>query len=652
MTEPLANWTLFRLLACLAIVVVPHFRTLPVWASVLVTIMLAWRGLAAVFHWRMPSAWLRGALAIAAFVALYLSYGKMNSQEAGAGLLVVMVAFKLTEMSRVRDCSLVLMLSYFILVTHFLVSQEIGTAVYVFGSVVLVTALLLEISHPQGPLAAKITIKNAAVLVAQAVPLMLLMFVLFPRIPGPLWGIPHDQSRGRTGLSNSMEPGSISKLGLSDEVAMRVTFLDKAPDPKQRYWRGPIFWTFDGRGWNPGQESAQTPDGEVEPLGPAIRQEVMLEPHSQNWLLALDLPMQGPPGSSHDNAQQLLSSKPILERQLYQVTSYTQYRYQTELPKELRARALQMPRFGNLRLRELAEQWRETERDDRSVVDAALGMFNREDFYYTLEPPLLTKTSSMDDFLFNTRRGFCEHYAGAFTLLMRAAGIPARIVTGYQGGEYNAAGGYFIIRQSDAHAWSEVWLPDEGWVRIDPTAAVAPQRIESGLASALSEEEAGALRRGSNDVYLIYQLEAYWDWTNAVWNRSILAYGPELQQRFLERFGIRDWYQMTLALTIFVVSFLAILGGILLWQARPQLANDPALREWERFCRTLARHKLARHAYEGPCDYAQRACLERPDLAADVARISGLYIRLRYIGSDNDAETLRQLKDSVRSFKP
>ncbi len=651
MTEPLANWTLFRLLACLAIVIVPHFQSLPVWASVLVSVMLVWRGLVAIFHWRMPSVWVRGTLAIAAFIALFLSYGRMNSQEAGAGLLVVMVAFKLTEMVKVRDCSLVLMLSYFILITHFLASQEIVTAVYVFGSVILVTALLLEISHPQGPLSARITLRHASVLVAQAVPLMLLMFVLFPRIPGPLWGIPHEESRGRTGLSNSMEPGSISKLGLSDEVALRVTFLDERPKPSQRYWRGPSFWTFDGKGWHPGNETQQASATRIAPEGMAIRQEIMLEPHKHNWLIALDLPVEGPPGSTHDNAHQLISDKPVLERKLYQVTSYTDYRYQPELSPDLRARALQLPGFGNKRLRELAQQWRQSEPTDRDIVNAALRMFNSEDFFYTLEPPLLSNTSGMDDFLFNTRRGFCEHYASAFTLLMRAAGIPARVVTGYQGGEYNEAGNYFIVRQSDAHAWSEVWLQGDGWVRIDPTAAVAPERIESGLAAALSEGEASTVP-GSSNIYLIYQLEAYWDWTNAVWNRSILAYGPELQQRFLERFGIRDWYQMTLVLTISVVGFLAILGGILLWQARKQIADDPVVREWGRFCSILARHKLPRLPHEGPRDFAQRATRARPDLAPEITRISGLYVKLRYSDTDFDIENLRRLKHAVRRFKP
>ncbi|MGH8561645.1 MAG: transglutaminase TgpA family protein, partial [Nevskiales bacterium] len=407
---------------------------------------------------------------------------------------------------------------------------------------------------------------------------------------------------------------------------------------------------YDGNSWDVGSEQARVTGAPIESLASGIRQEIMLEAHDQNWLLALDLPVQGPPQSTHNSGLQLLSDKSIRDRVLYQVLSYPRYRAQTDLPDGLRWRALQMPRFGNPRLRELAAQWHEQAPDDRAVVNSALRLFNQENFVYTLEPPLLAQASAMDDFLFNTRRGFCEHYASAFTLLMRAAGIPARVVTGYLGGELSAAGGHFTVRQSDAHAWSEVWLPGEGWVRVDPTAAVAPERIESGLAASLPENEAAMVRRAS-DIYWVYWLEDYWEWTNAVWNRSILAYGPELQQKFLERFGIRDWYRMTLVLTIFVVGFLAVLGAVLLWQARPHGPDDPAAREWERFCRALARRELPRLPHEGPRDYAQRISRARPDLVAEVARISGLYIGLRYAGVD-DAAALQKLKENVRRFRP
>ncbi|HXG28639.1 MAG TPA: DUF3488 and transglutaminase-like domain-containing protein [Nevskiales bacterium] len=647
----LPNWTLLRLLACLAVVILPHFQRLPVWASVLVTAVLVWRGLAALRRWPLPPAWLRSILAFAAFAGLFLSYGRINSSEAGAGLLVVMVALKLTEMNRLRDCAIVLMLAYFILVTHFLASQEIGTTAYVFASAWLVTALLLEASHPQGPLPPRATLREGATLLLQAVPLMLLMFVLFPRIPGPLWGVPADTHSARMGLSGSMEPGTISQLSRSDEIAFRVVFLDPVPPPNQRYWRGPVLWNYDGRAWGAGHETpAATALPAPQSLGGGVRQEIMLEPHDQNWLLALDLPAQGPPQSIQGSGYQLLSSRPLRERQLYQVLSYPRYRLQPELPEPTRQRALQLPRYGNARLRALAQEWRARSRSDRDVVNAALRMFNQEAFVYTLQPPLLSRTSAMDDFLFNTRRGFCEHYASAFTLLMRAAGIPARVVTGYLGGELNAAGGHFTVRQSDAHAWSEVWLPGEGWVRVDPTAAVAPQRVESGLAAALPDSEAALVRRGS-DIYWVYQLESYWEWTNAIWNRSILAYGPELQQQFLERFGIRDWYRMTLVLTALVVGFLALLGAVLLWQARPRGIDDPALREWARVGRALARRNLPRLPHEGPRDYAERVARARPDLAADMDRISGLYIGLRYAGVD-DRAALRQLRDYARRFKP
>lgn len=648
MNEPLAPWTLFRLLACLAVVVLPHFQRLPVWASVLVTVMIIWRGLVSLRHWPFPSAGLRALLAFSAFVGLFLSYGKINSQEAGAGLLVVMVAFKLTEMDKLRDCTIVLMLSYFILITHFLASQEIGTAVYVFGAAVLVTAILLEVSHPQGPLSPRVTLRSAASLLGQAVPLMLLMFVLFPRIPGPIWGIPGSSNEARMGLSNSMQPGTVSQLTRSDEIAFRVSFQGAPPPAKLRYWRGPVFWHYNGETWNEGDGHQLPPT--LEAIGTGIRHEVMLEPHNEHWMLALDMPAMGPSGSIYNSAQQLLNRKKIRERVLYQVTSHTDYRLQALLPEPIRERALQTPRFGNPQLRELAESWRANAQGEQAIINRALQMFRNEPFSYTLNPPTLSQASSMDDFLFNTKSGFCEHYASAFTLLMRAAGIPARVVTGYLGGEFNSAGGHLVVRQSDAHAWSEVWLEGRGWVRVDPTAAVAPERIQSGLAASLPESEANLVRRDS-DIYWAYQLEDYWEWTNVIWNRAILAYGPELQRQFLERFGIRDWTQMALALTIFVVAFLGILGAVLLWQTRPHGSDDPAVKEWERFCLTLARLNLPRLPHEGPRDYATRICQVRPDLVTDVTRISGLYIGLRY-ADRSEADTLSRLRRDVRKFRP
>jgi hypothetical protein len=286
------------------------------------------------------------------------------------------------------------------------------------------------------------------------------------------------------------------------------------------------------------------------------------------------------------------------------------------------------------------------------IVNNAIWMFRREEFFYTLEPGELNGPHLVDEFLFESRRGFCEHYAGAFVVLMRAAGLPARVVTGYQGATFNEAGGYHLILQSDAHAWAEVWIQGRGWLRIDPTGAVAPMRIESGLTAALSPAERAsipfALRNAGG---ALYQLRMRWDWVNATWNRLVLAYGPDLQQEFLSRFGIGSWYRMTLVLTAVLVAFLSVLGVYLLWQARPAAAADPVLREWRRFCSRLARKDLRRQAHEGPRDFARRAGQARPDLATDIGAIADLYIGLRY-RADPEPARVRVFAQKVRRFRP
>jgi transglutaminase-like putative cysteine protease len=384
--------------------------------------------------------------------------------------------------------------------------------------------------------------------------------------------------------------------------------------------------------------------------GPLINYDVTLEPHGQRWLLALDMPIEVPEGSYRAAGFVLIYRKPIMDRMLYKVASAPDYRIQPRLWPRIRVQSLQLPQGLNPRTRELAERWRSEEPDDAAIARRALRLFQEQEFTYTLNPPLLG-IHSVDDFLFETRKGFCEHYASAFTMLMRAAGVPSRVVTGYQGGELNQAGDYYIIRQSDAHAWSEIWLENLGWVRIDPTSVIVPARIELGLAAALSPAERASLpfaaRRDRNPLY---QLQLRWDRINAGWNRWILAYGPELQQQFLSRFGLPDWYRMTLALTVVIVTFLTVLGIVLLWQARPVTSSDPYLKLWQAFCRRLEKLNLARLPYEGPRDFAERASRTRPDLAEEIAAVSDMYISLRYAGV-NDPTLAKSFALRVRRFR-
>ena len=292
--------------------------------------------------------------------------------------------------------------------------------------------------------------------------------------------------------------------------------------------------------------------------------------------------------------------------------------------------------------------WKAQDDAPQAIIAAALQHFANQPFHYTLRPPLLMNQHSIDQFVFETRRGFCEHYASAFTFMMRAAGIPARVVTGYQGAERN--GDYYIVRQSDAHAWSEVWLEGRGWVRIAPTAAVAPERVELGLGGALpaSEPIPGLARLGRGTLV---QLQLRWDQVNAAWNRWVLAYGPELQQNIMSALGMPGLRALLITLTVLTLSSLLIINLLVARAHQSELERDPVQRIWRRFLGKLKRAGLAPQLHEGPIDLSQRVARERPQLADDAQRISQLYVHLRYASRQTDPVLLKRFRQRVRQFR-
>lgn len=641
--------TLLRLLAVLMLVLAPHFVRLPYWETAAVLAVVAWRAWAARRHFVMPGKLIRAALALAAFAAVYASYGRINGQHAGVALLVVMVALKLTEMDQRRDVMVMVFLLYFLCTTHFLFSQELWTLAYLLLAAIAITALLIEANHAGEPLPLKVSLRRGGGLIAQALPLMLLMFVLFPRVPAPLWGLPSDAGAGRSGLSDRMAPGDIAALILSDQLAFRVKFDGAAPPQNQLYWRGPVFWDFDGREWSEGGPRYDAPYP-VELQGLATDYEVTLEANRTTWLFALDAIDQSqlPPHTLVTTDGRLLAEKTVRERMLYRASSHLNYRAQAVLPGYARSMALRLPSKRNPRTVALAQQWRQAGLDDRGVMNAALSMYRKQPFFYTLKPSAIDSRDPVDQFLFDTRKGFCEHYASSFTTLMRAAGIPARVVTGYQGGARNSIGDYYTVRQSDAHAWSEIWLAGAGWVRVDPTAAVAPDRIEKNLESALGASESlpFALRRSSSQLFV--QLEARWDWVNAQWNRLVLAYGSDLQQEFLSHFGLSGWRDLMLAMIVALSLVIGLFGLIALRRALPVRNTDEALRLWRKATAKLARAGLLQKPHEGPEHFAMRVAAKQPEWAAAMQRLLAAYLASRYAAQ---AATV-DLKAAVRAFKP
>ncbi|HEX6736559.1 MAG TPA: DUF3488 and transglutaminase-like domain-containing protein, partial [Azonexus sp.] len=460
-----------------AVTVAPHFAHQPVWLSAFAGLSFVW---AAWLWWsdrRLPGRWLLMLVVAGGCAAIFAEFRSLFGRDAGVALLVMLMALKLLELKSRRDAVVVVTLGYFLLLTHYFYSQSIATGLWLLAALWLLTAALIRVhgGHAATPVG---TLRHAALLAGQALPFMLVLYLLFPRVAGPLWGLPQDAHAGRTGLSETMAPGNIANLARSGEIAFRVLF-DGTPPPRDRlYWRGPVLEDFDGTSWRP--YSGTTPRARLEFLGPPLAYETTLEGHNRRWLLALDAPAAQPADTVLSGTLTANARQPISHRQRFRFAAGLDYRFNAEESPPVLARNLLLPPGRNPRTIELARGWKTAGSSPQALIDRALALFASQ-FFYTLQPPLLGE-NSVDDFLFTTRRGFCEHYAAAFVVLMRAAGVPARVVTGYQGGERNPVDGYLVVRQSDAHAWAEVWLADRGWVRVDPTAAVSPARIETGLA--------------------------------------------------------------------------------------------------------------------------------------------------------------------------
>lgn len=678
------------LLASLTLVMAPHVPRLPVWVPFLCAAIILWR---LFLTWRnlpLPPRWLLMLLAFSAIGGIFLSYGTIFGRDTSVTLLIVLTAMKLMETRSPRDAMVAVFLGYFIVITNFLYSQTIPTALYMLVVVVVITATLIGFNHMSSPPKTMARLRLAGILLGQAVPLMIILFIFFPRVQGPLWGLPQESSTGVSGLSDTMTPGSISKLILSDAVAFRVNFYGDIPQPKQLYWRGPVLWKFDGKTWSPGRadslpqsdslREARQGSASVEQVsghgtsaepkypydslqyetqGRPVQYAVTLEPHNNHWLFALDMPASLPPESTASGDYQVLSRAPVKSRIRYEMSSHLNYRAGLDADEEELGRALQLPPAvkvetaqgsnpDNPRARALAASWRRDLGNDEAIVRAALALFHNQQFFYTLLPPLL-KDNPVDEFLFDTRQGFCEHYSSSFAFLMRAAGIPARVVTGYQGGEVNPAGGYMIVRQSDAHAWTEVWLKGRGWVRTDPTAAVSPARVESGIASAVPASDPLPMMVRTQFEWL-RDMRLSLDVIAAEWNQWVLGYNPKRQMDFLARAGMKtpDWQSMTVALITGTGILLLGFAATMLRRLH-HTRRDPVQAAWLKFCDKLAKIGIPRQPHEGPRDYVARLARLQPAIAPAASAISALYIGLRY-GTLKQEEARRELKQRVRDF--
>jgi transglutaminase-like putative cysteine protease len=589
-----------------------------------------------------------------ALLMLVLSYGNVFGRTAAVSLLAVMLSLKLLETYYVRDARVVVSFSMFLCATQFLFAQ--GVLMPLYGAVVVTTALISMahlhrresfIESGKAPRLGRSVFSEVGFsfrILALALPAALALFILFPRWSNPLWGVPEASLDARSGLSDSMSPGSIQQLFMDDTAAFRVEFHGPVPPQQELYWRGPVLWEFDGREWESNFWSRNIEARERPSDSNAdYRYTIQLEPNERRWLFALDYPTVVPGNSRLTMDFQILRRKSVTQLFRYDMASDSDFRDSPQISQVLRQTALQLPDGLNSRSRDLITQWRQATEDDRALAERVLRFFNEEEFHYMLDAPLLG-LHTVDDFLFRTRAGYCEHYASAFTVLMRMAGIPARVVTGYQGGWFNEFGDYMLVRQSDAHAWSEIWLEGEGWIRVDPTAAVSPLRVQRGSLDALSDPrhmlDFEWLRRVKNGVDVLQR----------TWNDWVIDFGAAEQARLFAPLGIANLGPKGLVtVLLLVLGILGILLMPLIMKIQGPLRRSPLQATWLRFLRRLERSGVSSRPSMGALTVALEAGRKLPDDAAEINRITGLYNRYRYSPSP---PVFKDFKLAVKSFRP
>ena len=615
--------TLF-LLAVVGWVVAMQVAHIPWWCSVLTAGVLVWRCTLALRGLPLPSwPWRLGLLALT-LAATWVTHRTLLGQDAGVTLVVVLLSLKTLEMRARRDAFVVFFLAFFTLLTHFFYSQSLLTAAGILIALLgLLTALVnahMPVGRPSLAQAARI----AAGMAAMGAPIMLVLFLLFPRL-SPLWGVPADD-RGRSGLSSTMRVGQIAELVLDDSIALRLRFEGAPPPQSQLYFRGPVLSAFDGVEWRPARTEFTARGALASGLtvsGEPVRYEVTMEPHRRPWLFLLEAATQAPELPDvrvrMTSELQWLTDRPMGSLVRFSAVSHTAFRHGPLAPTPALQEHVALPPGYNPRTLELAQQLqREHGRGPDAtprLVAAVLERLRTGGYLYTLEPGVYGQHTA-DEFWFDRRQGFCEHIASSFVILMRALDIPARIVTGYQGGEMNNVDGYWTVRQRDAHAWTEVWQAGQGWVRVDPTAAVAPGRV--GSLQRLSAPEgaiAGAIRNLNPNIAA--QFRAAWEAVNNSWNQWVLNYTQGSQLDLLKNLGFQSpsWTDLAYVL-IGVVVLVSLIGAA--WTLWERQQHDPWLRLLQRARARLKAQGLDSHDHTPPRELAQR--VQQHWGASDAAR--------------------------------
>ena len=643
------------LLLAAAMVLAPHALHLPPWLSVATAAPLLWRAVITVRGRRQPPLAVLAPLALLGIAGVYASYGTLLGRDPGVAMLALLLALKSLEMHGRRDIFVLVFLSFFLLLANFFHTQGILGAAWMLATVLVLLAALLSAQYGtlQPRLAQRLGLLGR--MLALALPLAAVLFLAVPRPGAPLWGTPHEGAQARTGLSDSMQPGAIAALAVSNEPVFTARFSTPLPPQDQLYWRGVVLGDYDGATWTRrGAGRAPASDSRIDIAleGPPSHYAVTLPANGQRRIFALDVPrsIERLPGNPYvvSSALEVLTIQPITSTVHYRVSSHPRYRLQADLSLAQQQPWLALPAGSNPRSIAWARALRGSGAQalaPAAAIAAVLTHFRHAPFRYTLQPPLLGK-HGVDEFLFTTQAGFCEHYAGSFVVLMRAMGIPARVVTGYQGGTRDGADGSpsLTVRQSDAHAWSEVWLAGRGWVRVDPTSAVAPLRTQRSLDAALPAAASpltawralAGLDGGATGALAAWRQQ--WQRAEHAWSNWVLDTTPQRQRAMLDR--LKNLPATTLALACAALALLSAAAGALVWwrQARQ---GDPLDALYLQFCRQQARRGYSRAPHEGPHGYAARLAAGKAtqEAHAAIAQFLAIYATMKYGNANPDEQS-------------
>lgn len=649
-----ASRSMLWVIITLVVAAFPQLILMPLPLALACLLPLGWRILAELKSWQPLPPWVRYLAVGLALAALAVAYGGLFGRRASVSLLTVMLALKLLECHRIRDARMVVSFSFFLCSTQFLFTQGLIMPIYGAATVILGLIALAQLQRVEAFSSKPANQPGSAPLLAElgfslrllllALPVCVAFFVFFPRWGTPLWGVPETTLDARSGLSDSMSPGSIENLFMDDSTAFRVEFSGEVPRQSLLYWRGPVFWNYDGSTWSSSFYGRNVLATEL-PTETATswRYRVQLEPNERNWLFALDYPTGAPHDARVTLDFQVLQREPVTQLLQYELVSNPQFVDTPQLQKTIEFIALDLPENLNPRTAELMRQWREETPDDAALIRRTLEWFNQEPFHYALNAPLLG-SQAIDSFLFDTRTGYCEHYASAFTVMMRMAGIPARVVTGYQGGWYNPSADYFLVRQSDAHAWSEVWLEGSGWTRVDPTAAVSPLRVERGSLDAIDQP------RHMLDFSWVRSLRNTMDAMEKNWNTWVIDYNHQSQSKLFEGIGLGQLRPIGLVGILFaILGVLAVILLPILLRTRGPSSRDPLQQIWQKFLKRLKKAGFQYRPSQGALELAAAAAVELPEQAATIHHISDLYNRYRYAPQP---PAIQELREAVRNFRP